>query len=121
MPLPSPELDEAWNRISIAGTGGLRNSRDDLSRLNKTADADITAGFGDGTDNVQVLLQVFHQLRCLNQIHKHTWPDYYTFKAPPNGDPAADFSTLHTCQNFSKIQKYVEDHAELWGVWALQQ
>ncbi|KAG8404946.1 hypothetical protein J3459_022397 [Metarhizium acridum] len=150
---PSPELDEAWNRISIGGTGSLRISKDDLSRLNKSADAEITTGFGDGTDDVQVLLEVFHQLHCLNEIRKHTWPDYYKFEAPPkverahldhciemlrinlmctaditpitakqvswkNGDPAPDFSTLHTCRNFSKILKYVEDHADLWGFWA---
>lgn len=62
---PSPELDEAWNLISIAGTGSLRISKDQLSRLNKSADAEITAGFGDGTDDVQVMLEVFHQLHCL--------------------------------------------------------
>ncbi|QLI70845.1 Cyclochlorotine biosynthesis protein O [Metarhizium brunneum] len=150
---PFPELDEAWNRISIRGTGSLRIAKYDLSRLNKSADAEITAGFGDGTNDVQVLLEVFHQLHCLNEIRKHTWPEYYKFDAPPkverahldhciemlrinlmctadmtpitakqvswkNGDAAPDFSTLHTCRDFSKILKHVEDHADLWGFWA---
>ncbi|KAH0591997.1 hypothetical protein MHUMG1_10292 [Metarhizium humberi] len=85
---PSPELDEAWNRISIRGTGSLRIAKDDLSRLNKSADAEITAGFGDGTNDVQVLLEVFHQLHCLNEIRKHTWPEYYKFDAPPKVERA---------------------------------
>ncbi|KAK8915378.1 Cyclochlorotine biosynthesis protein O [Metarhizium anisopliae] len=105
---PSPELDEAWNRISIRGTGSLRIAKDDLSRLNKSAYAEITAGFGDGTNDVQVLLEVFHQLHCLvclssdfppsssmltrvvlqNEIRKHTWPEYYKFDAPPKVERA---------------------------------
>ncbi|CAK7237964.1 hypothetical protein SEUCBS140593_010228 [Sporothrix eucalyptigena] len=50
---PSPELDEAWDRISRGGTGSLRISKGDLGRINKTSDADVVYGFNDGTDGVQ--------------------------------------------------------------------
>jgi hypothetical protein len=62
---PSPELDRAWARISDGGAGSLRISRDDLWRINKSHDSDVAFGFRDGSTDVQVMLEVFHQLHCL--------------------------------------------------------
>ncbi|KAI0552985.1 hypothetical protein F4679DRAFT_591199 [Xylaria curta] len=82
---PTPELDAAWDQISLGGMGSLRISKDDLQLINKSQDADITVGFPDqgvtetnyGHNDVQVLFEVFHQLHCLNEIRKKTWPEYY--------------------------------------------
>ncbi|KAI1755450.1 hypothetical protein F4782DRAFT_551663 [Xylaria castorea] len=82
---PTPELDAAWDRISLGGMGSIRISKDELQLLNKSKDADITVGFPDegvtdtdyGQKDVQVILEVFHQLHCLNEIRKKTWPEYY--------------------------------------------
>ncbi|KAK4445588.1 hypothetical protein QBC34DRAFT_472114 [Podospora aff. communis PSN243] len=74
---PSPELDAAWEAISTEGEGIIRIHKSDLDRLNKSADADFVVGFQDNTDGVQVLLEVFHQLHCLNTLRKRTWPEYY--------------------------------------------
>ncbi|KAK0652624.1 hypothetical protein B0T16DRAFT_505210 [Cercophora newfieldiana] len=57
-----------------------------LAQLNKSNDADLVLTFGDGTDDVKVVLEDFHQLHCLNNLRKATWPDYYKESSPQKDD-----------------------------------
>ncbi|KAK1751708.1 hypothetical protein QBC47DRAFT_433711 [Echria macrotheca] len=74
---PTPQLDGAWETMIHRGAGSLRVEKQDLWRLNKTADANRTVTFNDGSGDYPTMLEVFHQLHCLNELRKKTWPDYY--------------------------------------------
>ncbi|KAK0732541.1 hypothetical protein B0T21DRAFT_369169 [Apiosordaria backusii] len=74
---PTPELDAAWQKLVHLGAGSLRIHKAHLPLLNKSHKADSLLMFDDGTGDIQVMLEVFHQLHCLNELRKKTWPGYY--------------------------------------------
>jgi hypothetical protein len=55
---------------------GIRVPRKDIHKLHKNTSENYL-GFGDNSDDVQGLLQVFHALHCLNELRKSTYLDYY--------------------------------------------
>ncbi|CEJ90040.1 hypothetical protein VHEMI05850 [[Torrubiella] hemipterigena] len=70
---PSPEVDEAWESLSRRGLQPMRIPRDDLFRLNKTLDESIILYGEGGNQYADGMLEVFHQLHCLDSIRKTIW------------------------------------------------
>ncbi|KAI7972940.1 hypothetical protein EIK77_001514 [Talaromyces pinophilus] len=73
---PSPEVDEAWDRIS--STESIALSAEEVRRIGYDPAATWPAPESDfGEDVYYGVLDVFHQLHCLNNLRKTTWPEYY--------------------------------------------
>ncbi|EAW06843.1 oxidase ustYa family protein [Aspergillus clavatus NRRL 1] len=74
---PSPEVDAAWDRI--ADTHAFALTREQVRRLNKDP-AELyrfPASYGLGDEAYMGLLDVFHQLHCLNHLRQAAHPEYY--------------------------------------------
>ncbi|KAE9370920.1 hypothetical protein N431DRAFT_442697 [Stipitochalara longipes BDJ] len=86
---PSPALDEAWNYIMTEGVtlpnGNLVSvGADVLERIGKPQDpAKIRPGLGTAASyppevgEYMVILEVFHQLHCLNLLRRWNYKEYY--------------------------------------------
>lgn len=71
---PTPELEAAWDQIW--NLGGVEVPLDGPSRLGKSSDKLIHVD-NDKNRGYSGMLEVFHQLHCLNLIRQYTWRDYY--------------------------------------------
>jgi Mycotoxin biosynthesis protein UstYa len=74
---PSPEVDAAWERIS--DTHALVIRREELIRMGRDPAEQWPwpKEYGYGEDAYMGLLDVFHQLHCLNELRMAAYPDYY--------------------------------------------
>ncbi|KAI0554325.1 hypothetical protein F4679DRAFT_597392 [Xylaria curta] len=71
---PTPELEERWNDLWSRGT--IELPLDGLSRLNKSSER-LKHVHNDSKRGYLAILEVFHQLHCLNLVRQYTWKDYY--------------------------------------------
>jgi hypothetical protein len=80
---PSPEVDAAWNDISMLGFEGIIASAEDIVKSGKDPAFAIQApqSWKEGSDAYLVEMDVFHQIHCLNMLRKHIHYGYY-FKGP---------------------------------------
>ncbi|RFU34064.1 hypothetical protein B7463_g2296, partial [Scytalidium lignicola] len=71
--LPSPEVDAAWAAITRMGVTAVTKS--DIVRAGK--DPAYVVKHPKDPDAYMVMINVNHQLHCLNSIRKAMHPDYY--------------------------------------------
>ncbi|KAI0436448.1 hypothetical protein F4803DRAFT_223910 [Xylaria telfairii] len=71
---PTPELEETWDDLWSRGT--IELPPDGPSKLNKSTER-LKHVHKDPNRGYSAVLEVFHQLHCLNQIRQYTWKDYY--------------------------------------------
>ncbi|KAI1124165.1 hypothetical protein F5Y10DRAFT_37005 [Nemania abortiva] len=71
---PTPELEAAWDQIW--NLGGVEVPLDGPARLGKPSDKLVHID-SDDARGYSGMLEVFHQLHCLNLIRQFTWRDYY--------------------------------------------
>ncbi|KAF2445871.1 hypothetical protein P171DRAFT_484526 [Karstenula rhodostoma CBS 690.94] len=79
---PTPDLERAWEDLWYYG--GVRITDDQLPLLNRTPDLGNGRRLkpvGDEKGGYHALIEVFHQLHCLNLIRQYTWKDWY-FRHP---------------------------------------
>ncbi|TDZ21041.1 Cyclochlorotine biosynthesis protein O [Colletotrichum orbiculare MAFF 240422] len=90
---PSPERDAAWEYLTH--DGGVNVPLENLHLLNKSTDVDWEKSdptFGGGAVG---LLEVFHQLHCLNTLRKWTYIEWYQDELPPEFDGPEYLQRLH--------------------------
>jgi hypothetical protein len=87
---PSPEVDAAWEKISVLGAIGI--TEQDVKRVGKDPSISVTApgSWELGEKNYLAYVDVFHQIHCLDTLRKAAHYDYYhrgTFgvEGPTNG------------------------------------
>jgi len=75
---PTPELDEAWDRITTNNSlWPIRITDEDLKKINKSGrSSNVKYRERDGGGNMGSI-EVFHQLHCLNMLRKYTYPKEY--------------------------------------------
>ncbi|KAI0183004.1 hypothetical protein EV127DRAFT_448221 [Xylaria flabelliformis] len=71
---PTPQLEERWNNLWSRGT--IELPLDGPSKLNKSSER-LKHVHKDPKRGYAAILEVFHQLHCLNLIRQYTWKDYY--------------------------------------------
>ncbi|KAI1193956.1 hypothetical protein F5X97DRAFT_338315 [Nemania serpens] len=71
---PTPELEAAWDQIW--NLGGVEVPLDGPARLGKASE-NLVHVHSDEARGYSGMLEVFHQLHCLNLIRQYTWRDYY--------------------------------------------
>ncbi|KAJ8120079.1 hypothetical protein ONZ43_g3123 [Nemania bipapillata] len=71
---PTPEIEAAWDQIW--NLGSVEVPLDGPARLGK-AHENLVHIDSDETRGYTGMLEVFHQLHCLNLIRQYTWKDYY--------------------------------------------
>ncbi|KAI3343794.1 hypothetical protein F4824DRAFT_441285 [Ustulina deusta] len=71
---PTPEIEAAWDRIW--NFGGIEVPLDGPARLGKASKSFVHVDW-DEARGYSGMLEVFHQLHCLNLIRQYTWKDYY--------------------------------------------
>ncbi|KAI0530022.1 hypothetical protein GGR58DRAFT_525482 [Xylaria digitata] len=71
---PTPEIEAAWNQIW--NLGGVEVPLDGPAQLGKPSENLVHIN-SDETRGYSGMLEVFHQLHCLNLIRQYTWKDYY--------------------------------------------
>ncbi|KAG4413921.1 hypothetical protein IFR04_012936 [Cadophora malorum] len=86
---PSPEVDEAWDRMVIEDLWPVSQSEIKKMWKDHTVIAKLPAEYGD--DAYVAKAAVFHNIHCLNSLRKAIHKDYYF----PDGDPDALYQ-LHT-------------------------
>lgn len=87
MPNPADEaVWDDWEQTTVVPVtaSGIRELGKDLSTAAKLED-DV---WGLGDDAYAAVLDVFHQIHCLNQLRKFAYADYYHMKIA-NADPEA--------------------------------
>lgn len=77
---PSPEVDNAWDRIS--DVQAILISSEEVQRLGKDPGRTVKApqSWGYGEDAHWAEIDVFHQIHCLNSIRQSLYRDYYVGK-----------------------------------------
>jgi hypothetical protein len=115
---PSPEVDHAWMRISKNMIFGL--TRDDVLRLGKEPSTAVKFnekwGIEGGSELYLGVVDVFHQIHCLNMLRQNLitnydyyWGDIYGFKPPV-------FRETHLRHCTSIILQAIMCHADLGAV-----
>lgn len=79
---PSPEVDRAWERLSMAGheVTTVSGSALRLSGKNESISIKAPPEWNRGEDSYIAQIDVFHQIHCLNEIRKElhsNYPYYY--------------------------------------------
>jgi hypothetical protein len=74
---PSPEVDEAWDRIS--DTHAIVLTREDVIKMGRDPAEQwrFPVEYGYGDEAYMGLLDVSHHLHCLNALRQAANPDYY--------------------------------------------
>ncbi|RAL04921.1 oxidase ustYa family protein [Aspergillus ibericus CBS 121593] len=75
---PTPEREYAWDRLWNYGT--IAVSAEGIAALNKThrgPHVTIKSDADDEEPKYGALVEVFHQLHCLNLIRQYTWLSHY--------------------------------------------
>lgn len=92
---PSPEVDEAWNRL--ANIKPIAISRQDVIQLGR--DPSVAAkwpeSFGFGSDAYIGRIDMFHQIHCLDWLRREANFDHYYGKKWPPGTPPSDMHRTH--------------------------
>ncbi|GAW23851.1 hypothetical protein ANO14919_134280 [Xylariales sp. No.14919] len=71
---PTPEIEVAWDQIW--NLGGVEVPLDGPAQLGKQSGSLVHVDW-DEARGYSGMLEVFHQLHCLNLIRQYTWRDYY--------------------------------------------
>ncbi|KAF2182338.1 hypothetical protein K469DRAFT_636651 [Zopfia rhizophila CBS 207.26] len=89
---PSPELDDAWYRLSNSQTIWISSS--DIKKMGKDPSkvAHFPEDFGLGPDAYAAEFDIYHKIHCLNTLRKEIHFDYYYRNQFPDGKP----SEIHT-------------------------
>jgi len=70
---PTQELEDSWDKLWRYG--GVKIPKEKMQELDRSPDGDFRPT-EDGT-GYHALIEMFHQLHCLNIIRQYTWKDYY--------------------------------------------
>lgn len=75
---PSPEVDAAWDRISLIGFHTISGS--DIEKLERdpSKSVEVPLDWGHGPHAYLALPDTFHLIHCLNVLRKRMYPNYYT-------------------------------------------
>lgn len=94
---PSPEVDAAWNRISMEGLEILTVPSSAITRSGKDVSSSVKAPFswGEGSDSYLAQVEVFHQIHCLNELRKEIFYDYYYNDQPDDIHRAHKAHCIH--------------------------
>ncbi|KAK6853543.1 hypothetical protein PG995_010355 [Apiospora arundinis] len=81
---PSPEVDEAWARIS--DTHAFRLTREEAVAMGKDPETlwpwPLRSGTDHGNDREYMgMIDFFHQAHCLDNLRRAAWPSYYNISA----------------------------------------
>ncbi|TGJ79242.1 hypothetical protein E0Z10_g9525 [Xylaria hypoxylon] len=76
---PTPELEDRWDKLWSQGS--IEISKSGVEKLGKSTDKLMHAK-NDTTRGYRGVLEVFHQLHCLNEIRQYTWKAYYATHMP---------------------------------------
>ncbi|KAE9401368.1 hypothetical protein BT96DRAFT_773808, partial [Gymnopus androsaceus JB14] len=74
---PTPELDAAWDRITLPAVQPLSISRETLLKIGKVDKPSLVRYLEEDGGGYMASLEVVHQLHCLNMLRKYTYNDYY--------------------------------------------
>ncbi len=90
---PGPEVDEAW--VRIASSDMIVISTEDVISIGKDPAMTVRAPeeWGLGTDAHLGVLDVFHQIHCLNALRRGVYYEHYF--APSMGDVKTDVFYNH--------------------------
>ncbi|KAJ2973306.1 hypothetical protein NQ176_g6685 [Zarea fungicola] len=82
---PSPEVDAAWDYISMDGLEAILVSSDAIRKSGKDPKTIIPApaSWAGANDRYPVQIDVFHQIHCLDSLRRHVHKDYYFKMNPP--------------------------------------
>jgi hypothetical protein len=72
---PSPEVDAAWQRLTMVDLELVAVSGEDIAKSGK--DPSVAVPYGDTPDTYLAELDIIHQLHCLNTLRQHIHYDYY--------------------------------------------
>ncbi|KAH7411456.1 hypothetical protein BKA64DRAFT_618436 [Cadophora sp. MPI-SDFR-AT-0126] len=106
---PNPESDAVWEDLELIRT--IVITGDDVKKLGK--DPETAAKFdneywGFGDDAYMAQIDVFHQLHCLNELRKLTYPDYY--HSFPNSTTKGNDDHSHGHHSRSRYSKLWQIH-----------
>lgn len=76
---PSPEVDDAWDRLSAEGFEIITVDEESVIRSGKTPGLSVKAplSWDRGPQAYVAQVEVFHQVHCLNELRKEIHADYY--------------------------------------------
>ncbi|KAI1157422.1 hypothetical protein F5B18DRAFT_645142 [Nemania serpens] len=72
---PTPELELRWGSLWMRGL--IEVSENVVEKLNKSTENLKPVVSDDSNRGYAAVLEVFHQLHCLNQIRQFTWKEHY--------------------------------------------
>ncbi|PVH69160.1 hypothetical protein DL98DRAFT_626242 [Cadophora sp. DSE1049] len=104
---PNPEADPIWEDLELIRTIAITG--EDVKRLGKNPATaakfdDEYWGFGDDAYMAQIVADVFHQLHCLNELRKLTYPEYYhSFPNSTSKDGHDHSHSHHARSRYSKL------------------
>ncbi|RYC60359.1 hypothetical protein CHU98_g5851 [Xylaria longipes] len=118
---PSNTINEAWDSLINQPMILI----DELSMMAINQSLKTAKGINRG---YYAMVEVYHELHCLNLIRKFIWRDEYSedmafqgtkdevmnhvvfTETGSNSSPRPRFSTQRTCRNFTAITQWVNDH-----------
>lgn len=76
---PSPEVEEAWESLSMEGFEVFTVSSSEILRSGKDPTFSVKApeAWELGNDAYLAQIDVFHLIHCLNELRKEMWYDHY--------------------------------------------
>lgn len=83
---PTPEVDEAWNRLT-PNPWTIAISREDVEKLGRDPSraAKWPESMGMGPEAYVARVDVFHQIHCLNSLRREIYFDHYYGNTWPDG------------------------------------
>ncbi|KAK0119402.1 hypothetical protein ONS95_010854 [Cadophora gregata] len=106
---PNPEADAIWEDLELIRT--IVITGDEVKKLGKdpaTAARFDNEYWGLGDDAYMAQIDVFHQLHCLNELRKLTYPDYY--HSFPNSTSQSGHDHAHGHHARSRYSKLWQIH-----------
>ncbi|KAE9963083.1 hypothetical protein BLS_009708 [Venturia inaequalis] len=112
---PTPEREKAWTRLTYKH--GIEVPADKLALLNRT-DLDhikhVPTSVGTGYRGI---LEVFHQLHCLNMIRMYTWWQVGKYPGLPTGFSTSKLKNrMHIDHCFESLRMSLQCHGDVTPV-----
>ncbi|KAE9980044.1 hypothetical protein BLS_009226 [Venturia inaequalis] len=80
---PIPEREEAWDKLTYKH--GIEVPESELAGLNRSPSDNLKKVPKEVGDGYVGILEVFHQLHCLNEIRMYTWWQVGKYPGTPDG------------------------------------
>lgn len=93
--MPSPEVDEAWTRIGKPTW--ITISEDEVRSLGRDPSLLVKApeNWGKGSNRYVAMLDIGHQVHCLNVLRQMAYQDYYPLDIPEDRISIATQHWMH--------------------------